>query len=70
MIFKVGDQVRWQHGVPELKAKNALGAIIAVIPNETGVDELTLYEIKFDFGAFTLYGSQIEKEPQIKGRLS
>ena len=38
----------------------------AVIPNETGVDELTLYEIKFDFGAFTLYGAQIEQEPQSK----
>jgi hypothetical protein len=43
-----------------------LGTITAVIPNETGVDELTLYEIKFDIGAFTLYGSQIEKEPQSK----
>jgi len=66
MEFKVGDEVRWRHGVPELKAKNALGTIIAVIPNETGVDELTLYEIQFDFGAFTLFGSQIAKEPQSK----
>ena len=66
MVFEVGDQVRWLQGVPELKAKNALGTITGVIPNETGVDELTLYEIKFDFGAFTLYGSQIEKEPQSK----
>lgn len=66
MVFKVGDKVRWRHGVPELKAKNALGTITAVIPNETGVDELTLYEIKFDFGTFTLYGSQIEEEPQSK----
>ena len=47
--------------VPELNAINALGAITAVIANETGVDELTLYEIQFDFGAFTLYGSQIEE---------
>jgi len=27
---------------------------------------LTLYETTFDFGTFTLYGSQIEKEPQTK----
>jgi hypothetical protein len=64
MVFKVGDQVRWRDGVPELKAKNALGTITAVIPNETGVDELTLYEITFDFGAFTLYGAQIELDPK------
>jgi hypothetical protein len=64
MLFKVGDKVRWQRAVHELKAKDALGTITAVIPNETSVDELTLYEIKFDFGAFTLYGAQIEQESQ------
>jgi hypothetical protein len=64
MLFKVGDQVRWRHAVRESKVKNALGTITAVIPNETGVDDLTLYEIEFDFGAFTLYGGQIEQEPQ------
>ena len=64
MEFKVGDQVRWRNAVPELKAKDALGTITAVIPNETGVEDLTLYEIKFDFGAFTLYGTQIEQERQ------
>ena len=66
MLFKVGDKIRWRYAVHELKAKDALGTIMAVIPNETGVDELTLYEIKFDFGAFTLYGAQIEQEPQSK----
>jgi hypothetical protein len=39
-----------------------------VIPNETGVDDFTLYEIKFDFGAFTLYGGQIE--PELESRVS
>ncbi len=68
MLFKVGDQVRWRHAVSELKAKNALGTITAVIPNETGVDDFTLYEIKFDFGAFTLYGGQIE--PELESRAS
>jgi hypothetical protein len=66
MVFKVGDKVRWRRAVPELKAKDALGTITAVIPNETGVEELALYEIEFDFGAFTLYGAQIEQEPQSK----
>jgi hypothetical protein len=66
MVFKVGDKVRWRHVVPELTAKDALGTITAVIPNETGVDELTLYEISFDFGSFTLHGAQIEPESQSK----
>ena len=64
MLFVVGDRIRWQHAVPESNAKNALGIITAVIPNETGVDEFTLYEIKFNFGTFTLYGAQIEQELQ------
>ena len=62
MLFKVGDQVRWRHAVPDSKLTNALGTITAVIPNETGVDDFTLYEIEFDFGAFTLYASQIEQK--------
>jgi hypothetical protein len=66
MLFKVGDQVRWRHAVPDSTAKNALGTITAMIPNETGVDDFALYEIKFDFGVFTLYGGQIEEEPQSK----
>jgi hypothetical protein len=64
MVFKVGDQVRWRHAVPDSKVRNALGTVTAVIPNETGVDDFALYEIKFDFGAFTLYGGQIERELQ------
>jgi hypothetical protein len=62
-VLKVGDQVRWRHAVPDSTAKDALGVITAVIPNETGVDDFTLYEIQFDFGVFTLYGAQIEHEP-------
>lgn len=65
MLFKVGDRVRWLHSVPDPKLTNALGTITAVIPNETGVDDLTLYEIDFDFGAFTLYGSQIEEKLEL-----
>lgn len=64
MIFKVGDQVRCRHGVPNSGAMNALGIITAVIPNDTGVDEFALYEVTFEFGTVTLYGAQIEEEPQ------
>jgi hypothetical protein len=63
MQFKIGDQVRWRHAVRDLKARDALGTITAVLPNETGVDDFALYEIEFDFGAFILYGGQIQQEP-------
>jgi hypothetical protein len=66
MVFKVGDQVRWRSAVRDSKAKNALGIITALIPNETGVDDFMLYEVKFDFGDFTLYGGQIEPELESK----
>ena len=64
MMLQVGDQVRWRHAFRESTAKNALGTITAVIPNETGVDDFTLYDIQFDFGTFTLYAAQIEQEPE------
>ena len=64
MMLQVGDQVRWRHAFRESTAKNALGTITAVIPNETGVDDFTLYDIQFEFGTFTLYAAQIEQEPE------
>jgi len=30
--------------------------------NDTGVDDFAMYDIKFPFGTFTLYGTQIEPE--------
>jgi hypothetical protein len=66
MEFKVGDRVRWRNAIRESTARNALGTITAVLPNETGVDDFTLYEITFDFGTFIIYGAQIERELQSK----
>jgi hypothetical protein len=31
-----------------------------VIASDWGFDEFTMYDAKFDFGTFTLYGTQIE----------
>jgi hypothetical protein len=69
MLFVVGDRIRWQHAVPESNAKNALGIITAVIPNETGVDEFTLYEIKFDFGTFTPLRRKDRTRTAVKSKL-
>ena len=39
---------------------NAVGTVELINPNDTGVEELTLYDIKFPFGTRTLYGTQID----------
>jgi hypothetical protein len=58
--FLVGDSVRWVHAVPSPEFKNAVGVVEFVNPNDTNVDELTLYDIRFPFGTQTLYGTQLE----------
>jgi hypothetical protein len=58
-VFKVGDHVRWINAVSIPELKNAVGVVESVIPNDTQVDEFTMYEIEFEFGPRTLYGTQI-----------
>ena len=58
-VFKVGDHVRWVSAVSVPEYKNAVGVVESVIPNDTQVDEFTMYEIKFKFGLRTLYATQI-----------
>jgi len=58
--FKVGDNVRWTKAVASSEYKNAVGTVESVIPNDTGVEEFTLYDVKFPFGTRTLYATQIE----------
>lgn len=58
--FTIGDRVRWVHAVSDSQWMGAVGVIIAIIPNDTGVEELTLYDVKFEFGLCTLYATQIQ----------
>jgi hypothetical protein len=58
-VFLVGDKVRWVSAVSVPEYKNAVGVVESVIPNDTQVDEFTMYEIEFKFGPRTLYGTQI-----------
>jgi hypothetical protein len=44
------------------ESKDALGVVTNVLPNETGVEEFAMYDVKFSFGTFTLYGTQLEPE--------
>jgi hypothetical protein len=61
-LFKVGDRVRWIGAVPSSEMKNAIGTVSAVIPNDTTIEEFTLYDVDFTGRTFTLYGTQIEPE--------
>ena len=58
--FKTGDKVRRAEPFSSLEYKNAVGAVALVIPSDTDVPELTIYDIEFLFGIRTLYGDQIE----------
>jgi hypothetical protein len=59
-LFQVGDHVRWVNAVSSLEYKNAVGTVEFMIPNDTGVEEFTMYDIQFEFGTRTLYGTQLE----------
>jgi len=61
-VFKVDDRVRWVRAVSSPETKDAIGIVTFVIPNDTGVEDFAMYDIKFSFGTFTLYGAQIEHE--------
>ena len=59
-VLMVGDQVRWIRGVSLPEYQNAIGTVELVIPNDTGVEECPIYDIRFLFGTRTLYGTQTE----------
>ena len=61
--YKVGDHVQWTRAVSQPRFKNAKGLVTAVLDNDTQVDDLTLYDVQFEFGLFTLYGTQLDPVP-------
>jgi len=58
-MFKVGDYVRWAAAESESRYKNCVGTITAVIPNDKNLDAFAMYDVRFDFGDRTLYGTQL-----------
>jgi hypothetical protein len=60
MQFQVGDRVQWVRAVPDTKLKGAAGVILAVIEADKRPDEYNLYDIRFEFGMYTLYGTQLD----------
>ena len=58
--FGVGDHVRWTRAVNDPNKVHVPGVVRAIIPSDFGLDEFTMYDVEFEFGTFTLYGTQIE----------
>ena len=52
--------MRWTRAVAKPQFKDAQGLVTGVLANDTHVDELTMYDVTFEFGSFTLYGTQLE----------
>jgi hypothetical protein len=62
--LKVGDRVRWVCGASLPEHKNAIGTIIAIMPDNAHTNEFSMYDIKFSFGMMTLYATQIQAAHQ------
>jgi len=59
--FKIGDRVAWNRAVSEEQFQGAIGVILAIVPGNS--DAFALFDVEFDFGLFTLYGTQIDVVP-------
>jgi len=57
--FKVGDRVRWVRAVNDPQQKDVVGVIVGIIPDDAA-QGVTMYDVKFDYGRFALYSTQIE----------
>jgi len=60
--FKRSDRVRWVRALSHPEYENAVGTVLDVIPNDASLDAFTMYDVEFQFGTFTLYGTQIEAD--------
>jgi len=54
--------VCWTRAVADPNKVHIPGTVIDVIPGDSALDAFTMYDVKFEFGTFTLYGTQIEPE--------
>jgi hypothetical protein len=59
--FSIGDRVVWTRAVVDPRYKGAHGVVIDVVqPYSPTDDQFAMYEVRFEFGNATLYGTQIE----------
>jgi hypothetical protein len=64
-LLKIGDNVSWCRALSAPSRNSAIGTITAVINSDSGLHEFAMYDIKFTFGTFTLYGTQIQLRPYV-----
>ena len=60
--YNIGDRVCWARPVADPIKITIAGVVLAVIPSDSGLDDFTMYDVQFEFGTFTLYGTQIEAD--------
>jgi len=41
-----------------------IGKVVAVVQNRSGFEELAMYDVKFEFGTFTVYSTQLTASPK------
>ena len=70
MSYEIGDRVVWVRAVPDSRMKDIVGVVLAVIPNPSNLAQFTMYDVQFDFGTFTLYGTQLSPAPPRAGACS
>jgi len=66
VLFKIGDEVKWAWTALDKPRQYATGVVTFVIPSDTNLEEFVIYDVKFDFGSFTLHGGQLEPTEPIR----
>ena len=64
MAFNVGDSVVWVQAFSVSSDQGKIGTVIAVMPSDFGSESFHMYDVRFDMGLRTLYGSQLQLAPE------
>ena len=64
MVFNIGDTVLWVRACSIDQQRPMVGRVLTVIASESALEEFTMYDVKFEFGTFTLYGTQLTAAPK------
>src|SRR5262245_34813704 len=64
MTFQIGDRVRWSN--EKSGYSGSVGIVVnVVLYDEQNLQDFNLYDVKFDFGALTLLGSELTLVPSV-----
>ena len=57
--FSIGDRVIWAKALRD-EYRKAEGRIVRVVPSDSNLPQLVIYEVQFEFGLRTLFCDQLE----------